>query len=531
MTRKYSEKFISSVDDGDISRTGILLAKVCLQANLPGKYVASALDVSRMTIYSWFRGKYLRDKNQEIVKDFIDILENDLKEGVLPVTDLQSAKLYLEEITGKLKLDSGEVQLDKIEIEVKDITVESTTTVKTSVNHKTTKVDENEKSTQSLQEDKDVLFNLAKSYLNPDLKIKAFYWYQKAAEFGHIEAQYNLARIYNSDDEDYKSYFEVENKNGDDAFEKAWFWYEQAAEQGHSEAQYELGKIFGGEDVQDIILAVFWYKKAAEQGNIKAQYELGEIYKGWDHEEEASRYLFGKVYTWDDKDRAFYWYKKAADQGHIKAQYELGKIYNDGVISSEYDKDKEKSQLIEPDRDEAEFWFRQVANQYVDEYCRHNARYNLGEIYLNIYIESLLQADFELAVFWYGGYQEYDGYDLASYGLGEIYSKKYSESSLKTDFNLAINWYTKAALRGYDLAQYELGEIYSKNYSESSLKTDFNLAVDWYTKAAEQRYGLADEAYKKQREFYRGRALFQLLITLKATASNGLIEIGSKDSD
>ena len=528
MTRKYSEKFISSVEDGDISRTGILLAKVCLQANLPGKYVASALDVSRMTIYSWFRGKYLRDKNQEIVKDFIDILENDLIEGILPVTDLQSAKLYLQEITGKSMLDSGVVQLDKIEIEVKDITVESTTTLKISDNHKTTQVDENEKSTQSLQEDKDVLFNLAQSYLNPDLKIKAFYCYQKAAEFGHIEAQYSLASIYKSADEDYKSYFEVENVNEDDAFEKSWFWYEQAAEQGHSEAQYELGKICGGEDV---ILAVFWYKKAAEQGHIKAQYELGEIYKGWDHEEEASRYVFGKVYTWDDKDRAFYWYKKAADQGHIKAQYELGKIYNDGVISSEYDEDEEKSQLIAPDRDEAEFWFRQVANQYVDDYCRHNARYNLGEIYLNIYIESLLKTDFELAVFWYGGYQGYDGYDLAAYGLGEIYSKKYSESSLKTDFNLAIDWYTKAALRGYDLAQYELGEIYSNNYSESSLKTDFNLAVDWYTKAAEQKYGFADEAYKEQSELCRRRALFQLLIMLKAKASNGPINIGSKDSE
>ena len=52
MTRKYSEKFISTVEGWDISRAGILLAKVFLQANLPAIYVAITIHLSRITIYS-----------------------------------------------------------------------------------------------------------------------------------------------------------------------------------------------------------------------------------------------------------------------------------------------------------------------------------------------------------------------------------------------------------------------------------------------------------------------------------------------
>ena len=52
MTRKYSEKFIRSVEDWDISRAGILLAKVFLHANLPANYVSIALHLSPITTCS-----------------------------------------------------------------------------------------------------------------------------------------------------------------------------------------------------------------------------------------------------------------------------------------------------------------------------------------------------------------------------------------------------------------------------------------------------------------------------------------------
>src|SRR6266498_2153131 len=54
---------------------------------------------------------------------------------------------------------------------------------------------------------------------------KAFYWYQKAAENGHIKAQYNLAILYEDG--------EGTEKN----LEKAFYWYQKVAENEHKKVQ------------------------------------------------------------------------------------------------------------------------------------------------------------------------------------------------------------------------------------------------------------------------------------------------------
>ena len=86
--------------------------------------------------------------------------------------------------------------------------------------------------------------------------------------------------------------------------EQAVFWWKKAAEQGHAEAQYKLGCCYDdgiGVD-KDLKQAVYWWKKAAEQGDAEAQHNLGECY----HKGEGV-----------DKDlkQAGYWFKKAAEQG------------------------------------------------------------------------------------------------------------------------------------------------------------------------------------------------------------------------
>ena len=59
--------------------------------------------------------------------------------------------------------------------------------------------------------------------------------------------------------------------------EKMLYWYTKAAEQGHAEAQYELGLLYGtggGTDHRipiDMAKRTYWYKKAAEQGHAEAQ--------------------------------------------------------------------------------------------------------------------------------------------------------------------------------------------------------------------------------------------------------------------
>ena len=72
-----------------------------VKANLPAKYVAQVLGVSRMSIYSWFRGKPIRDKNRQVAEVFTDLVEGDLAKEILPAKNLMDAKKYLEDMVGK----------------------------------------------------------------------------------------------------------------------------------------------------------------------------------------------------------------------------------------------------------------------------------------------------------------------------------------------------------------------------------------------------------------------------------------------
>lgn len=101
MPRNYSEKFLLDLHKTyDPDRTGVKLAKACVKANLPAKYVAGAVGVTRMTVYSWFRGKPIRDKNQQIVDVFIELVEGDLQKGILPAMSIEAAKKYIEDMIG-----------------------------------------------------------------------------------------------------------------------------------------------------------------------------------------------------------------------------------------------------------------------------------------------------------------------------------------------------------------------------------------------------------------------------------------------
>ena len=101
MSRTYSEAFLIELHKANPHRAGIALALACVNANLPAKYVASALEVTRMTIFSWFRGKPLRHKNLIKVETLTDLIESDTAKGVLPARNTASAKTYLEDMVGR----------------------------------------------------------------------------------------------------------------------------------------------------------------------------------------------------------------------------------------------------------------------------------------------------------------------------------------------------------------------------------------------------------------------------------------------
>jgi TPR repeat protein len=104
----------------------------------------------------------------------------------------------------------------------------------------------------------------------------------------------------------------------DDA--KALYWYRKAAEQGHPDAQIQLleSYFYGDEIPQDYVEAAFWAHKASEQGNAYGQLWLGGFYEK------------GEVLQ-QDYSKAAYWYRKAAEVGFPNAKWFLGMLYKSGL--------------------------------------------------------------------------------------------------------------------------------------------------------------------------------------------------------
>jgi hypothetical protein len=101
MSRTYSEAFLIELHKANPHRAGIALALACVSANLPAKYVANALEVTRMTVFSWFRGKPLRHNNLLKVEVLTDLIESDTAKGLLPAKNTKAAKAYLENMVGR----------------------------------------------------------------------------------------------------------------------------------------------------------------------------------------------------------------------------------------------------------------------------------------------------------------------------------------------------------------------------------------------------------------------------------------------
>ena len=113
----------------------------------------------------------------------------------------------------------------------------------------------------------DKLFELGESYFESNNYTEALKCFMKAAEQGHVEAQYNLGAMYANGDGVAQNYTEAEK------------WFRKAAEQGHAKAQYNLGAIYAnGEGIEkDYTEAAKWYRKAAEQGHAKATEALEKL--------------------------------------------------------------------------------------------------------------------------------------------------------------------------------------------------------------------------------------------------------------
>ena len=111
--------------------------------------------------------------------------------------------------------------------------------------------------------------NVGIKYYDEGKYREAAYWFEKAANQGYAQAQFNLGLCY------------YEGQGVVQSYEKAAYWYEKAANQGLAQAQFNLGVCYDkGRGVgQSYEKAAFWYEKAANQGIAQAQYNLGLCYE------------------------------------------------------------------------------------------------------------------------------------------------------------------------------------------------------------------------------------------------------------
>lgn len=100
MPRPYSDSFLRELQNNTSDGLGVELAKVCVDSNLSAVHVASALEVSRNTVYSWFRGQGVHENKRRRIENLIELIKLDTREGRLPARSVKEAKLYIESIIG-----------------------------------------------------------------------------------------------------------------------------------------------------------------------------------------------------------------------------------------------------------------------------------------------------------------------------------------------------------------------------------------------------------------------------------------------
>ena len=116
---------------------------------------------------------------------------------------------------------------------------------------------------------------------------------QKEATVGDAYSQLNLGAAYDNG---------IGVKRDID---KALHWYQKAAEQGLAEAQFNLAHLLVSEEISSVAAAE-WMQKAAAQGMTDAEYLLGVIYaEGIGVEMDLAK--------------ARIWLQKAVDKGHAEA--------------------------------------------------------------------------------------------------------------------------------------------------------------------------------------------------------------------
>jgi len=124
---------------------------------------------------------------------------------------------------------------------------------------------------------------------------EAFELISKAAELGHVKAQWLLGYYYKHKDRKLSE-----------------MWLRKAAAQNDTDAMFDLWDMLNYGNEKEAVLFLI---KAAEQNNVSAQYKLSECY------------LIGEKGLPKDENERLKWLRRAAENGHSNASYDLGEYY------------------------------------------------------------------------------------------------------------------------------------------------------------------------------------------------------------
>ncbi|KAG0250690.1 hypothetical protein DFQ27_009262 [Actinomortierella ambigua] len=270
---------------------------------------------------------------------------------------------------------------------------------------------------------------------------KAFVWYLRAAQLGHLDAMDRVSGMY------------AEGRGTEQSEVEAVRWQNQALDQ-------RLSNLLGSADIasHDASVSVeensrdnSWFRTTSRKQLVGKKSSLGSIINVLDTNQDRvmaqdergdarAQFIVGSMYEQgrgvEQSDvEAVKWYTKAVSQGNPNAQFNLGSMYEHG-------------RGVEQSVVEAVKWFTKAASQ-----GNSNAQCNLGLMYEQG--RGVEQSDVE-AVKWYTKAASL-GNPSGQRNLGLMYLDGRGVEQSDVD---AVKWYTKAASQGNPQAQKNLGLMY-----------------------------------------------------------------------
>ncbi len=369
------------------------------------------------------------------------------------------------------------------------------------------------------------MFELAELYhygkLGDDQRTNCIPWYLKAAAQGNVEAKAEIGELP-------RYYPNSELLKKTDVVTAL----QQSAESGNFEAQFQLAKRYQtGDGVpKDATEAFKWMQKAAQNGTENsavgdAMYQLGLMYEkgeGTARDEAQAHALFlaaadayappdatfrvGQMYEkgegvpQDDRKAAEYYageFHNFVDTNNVNIVHP--EQYANGVINYANASDAGIESLLHlwaagrgfpAEKDKQIPGCKEPAAliQYFTGYIKTaKAQYYAGEIY---YEGKLVSKDVAQAANWFNKAAT-QGSPEAMNRIGEMWAAGISGAP---DLREAANWYHKAAVKGLAKAEYNIGLCWANGTGISSNSTE---AWKWFSLAAKQDLPNAAEARDK----------------------------------